>query len=336
MNAPDLNERKESGAQYTSPAFRLAVFADASDLDLLFGVSSQCVQLTPGTFRAELATLRLGPVRILELTCNRGIHLRSDGRAGKLLLGCVTHADELWEHGRHWSRDEVLASWGAPISLSALSPIEVVWLQLDLGTLTDEEKAPLPKYLDGSSYIVDAGTGAFDDLRVYLRGVLREYLTRSVSSLNGDGYRRTESQLVDLAANALQSALPKHTDTKTTRQRYKLVERVVEYMWENVEEPLTLERICSEMHCRMRSLIYSFKNTVGIGPMTYLKILRLNAAREKLKMVGSAARIFDVAADFGFWHMGHFSSDYRRLFGTTASETIAAAESQDDRVVAAN
>lgn len=36
-------------------------------------------------------------------------------------------------------------------------------------------------------------------------------------------------------------------------------------------------------------------------------------------------RIIDVAADFGFWHMGHFGSDYRRTFGTTASQTLARA-----------
>jgi hypothetical protein len=31
--------------------------------------------------------------------------------------------------------------------------------------------------------------------------------------------------------------------------------------------------------------------------------------------------IFCVAADCGFWHMGHFGADYKSLFGFNASDS---------------
>jgi AraC family ethanolamine operon transcriptional activator len=30
----------------------------------------------------------------------------------------------------------------------------------------------------------------------------------------------------------------------------------------------------------------------------------------------------DVAADWGFWHFSQFSSDYRKLFGQSPSESL--------------
>jgi AraC family ethanolamine operon transcriptional activator len=53
-----------------------------------------------------------------------------------------------------------------------------------------------------------------------------------------------------------------------------------------------------------------------------LKILRLNRARAALTASTRSATVFDVAADNGFWHMGHFSSSYRLLFAETPLETL--------------
>jgi AraC family ethanolamine operon transcriptional activator len=79
----------------------------------------------------------------------------------------------------------------------------------------------------------------------------------------------------------------------------------------------------------MRTLIYSFKDWFGMGPIAYLKLLRLNAVHRRLKEPRESVRIFDVAADFGFWHMGHFSTNYKRVFGVTPTQTVSAARSRD-------
>ena len=31
--------------------------------------------------------------------------------------------------------------------------------------------------------------------------------------------------------------------------------------------------------------------------------------------------VADIAARWGFWHMGHFSQDYKALFGETPTQT---------------
>lgn len=49
--------------------------------------------------------------------------------------------------------------------------------------------------------------------------------------------------------------------------------------------------------------------------------MRLNTVRRALREGDALATIADIAARSGFWHMGHFSHDYKALFGETPSQT---------------
>ena len=52
---------------------------------------------------------------------------------------------------------------------------------------------------------------------------------------------------------------------------------------------------------------------------------RLNAARRELRHGGPDTVVADVANHQGFWHMGQFAADYRRMFGELPRETLARA-----------
>jgi len=96
-------------------------------------------------------------------------------------------------------------------------------------------------------------------------------------------------------------------------------------MWKNVAEPLTVDRICNALNCRRRTLTYAFKEVLGVGPMAHFKVCRLNAVYFRLHSLAHRnARIYDLAAEFGFWHQGHFCADYKAMFGETPSQTLQA------------
>ena len=91
----------------------------------------------------------------------------------------------------------------------------------------------------------------------------------------------------------------------------------------NLSEPLSLADICAAARASERTVEYAFKAIYGVGAKRYLKILRLNRVRRRLRDGAPGDRpIQEVAGDSGFWHMGHFSADYRAFFGETASETL--------------
>jgi AraC family ethanolamine operon transcriptional activator len=65
-----------------------------------------------------------------------------------------------------------------------------------------------------------------------------------------------------------------------------------------------------------------FGSVVGQAPSTYLRAVRLNACRRALQCAPRTGTVQDVAAQWGFFHMGRFSQDYKALFGELPSHTL--------------
>lgn len=89
------------------------------------------------------------------------------------------------------------------------------------------------------------------------------------------------------------------------------------------QEPLTVAKLCQAANVSPRTLEYAFREHVGLTPKQYLKAYRLNRVREALRLADPLkAHINQLANRWGFWHMGQFAADYRRLFSELPSETL--------------
>ncbi len=72
-----------------------------------------------------------------------------------------------------------------------------------------------------------------------------------------------------------------------------------------------------------RTLQYAFQERFHTSPAAFLKARRLGEVRERLRHADPhTARIGEIAAELGFWHLGQFSSDYKRHFGERPSGTL--------------
>lgn len=111
--------------------------------------------------------------------------------------------------------------------------------------------------------------------------------------------------------------------SKCLTRRLAAVRSCESYMREHVDATITLLDLSQLTGMRSRSLINAFEAVTGHSPMDYLKRLRLNGVHRDLQRTHEEkTRIIDVATDWGFWHMGHFTSDYRAMFGETPSQTL--------------
>jgi len=55
----------------------------------------------------------------------------------------------------------------------------------------------------------------------------------------------------------------------------------------------------------------------------FLRALRLNGVRRELRAGRPlAGSVQDTAARWGFWHLGHFVTEYKQMFGELPSETL--------------
>ncbi|WP_196772821.1 helix-turn-helix domain-containing protein [Pseudodesulfovibrio alkaliphilus] len=105
-------------------------------------------------------------------------------------------------------------------------------------------------------------------------------------------------------------------------RRRRVVRRSLGYIGENLASPLKLSDICRIVGVSERTLIYAFKEHLGLTPKAYLNICRLNMVRREMEC-GRATSITDAATRWGFWHMGQFSADYKRFYGELPSRTLA-------------
>lgn len=99
--------------------------------------------------------------------------------------------------------------------------------------------------------------------------------------------------------------------------------RARHYIHENAHEDLNLEDIERVAGVSRFKLFEGFKRHFGLAPIAYLKQFRLEAVRRDILADRSGRNISSIAMSWGFTHLGRFSSDYRKLFDETPSQTLS-------------
>jgi AraC-like DNA-binding protein len=99
------------------------------------------------------------------------------------------------------------------------------------------------------------------------------------------------------------------------------VKRALDFMRRNMAGRITLAELTSACGVAERTLLLQFQRFLGVPPLTYLRRLRLDAARSELTKPGSNEPISALAARCGFTHLGRFAAEYRRQFNETPTAT---------------
>ena len=100
------------------------------------------------------------------------------------------------------------------------------------------------------------------------------------------------------------------------------VRRAEEFIEANWNQPITIEALASVTGASVRSIFKAFRESRGYSPMTFLKKIRLERARDMLRTGDAQTSVTGVALACGFHNLGHFARDYRDCFGELPSETL--------------
>ncbi|WP_028208551.1 AraC family transcriptional regulator [Paraburkholderia nodosa] len=98
--------------------------------------------------------------------------------------------------------------------------------------------------------------------------------------------------------------------------------RAKQFIHENAREDIALEDIERAAGVSRYKLFEGFRQHFGHAPMAYLKKHRLEAVRRDILADCSERNVSSIAMNWGFSHLGRFSSDYKQLFGETPSQTL--------------
>jgi len=117
------------------------------------------------------------------------------------------------------------------------------------------------------------------------------------------------------------SALPPTSECSHARAR--LVGKAEDYIDAAEGRPIHISELSRALGASRRSLHRAFADTLGMGPVTYLRCRRLSAIQSILRRSDPATTsIGDLAFEYGFFDGGRFASYYRSYFGETPSETL--------------
>ncbi len=107
------------------------------------------------------------------------------------------------------------------------------------------------------------------------------------------------------------------------RHHLAIIARFEELLAANRDMPLHLAEICAAIHVSERTLRVCCHDHLGMGPIRFLWLRRMNLAHRALAKAGPATTtVTAIAADYGFWEFGRFSVAYRGLFGESPSATL--------------
>ncbi|MGE8686562.1 MAG: AraC family transcriptional regulator [Achromobacter sp.] len=99
------------------------------------------------------------------------------------------------------------------------------------------------------------------------------------------------------------------------------IRRAQGYMLEHLGERLPVAMVASHCGLSVRRLQALFRDECGQSPLQWLRMQRLRAVRQALSQDRNADKVSDIAARFGFTHLGDFSRAYRQAFGETPRQT---------------
>jgi AraC-like DNA-binding protein len=274
-----------------------------NDLEQLFAGAESWLQLTPGALECTGTRAYLAAARVTELYLNCGMQISSRVERGRLAIVLIRAARDGYVLAGGKKYDDVccLVVSGDELAVNVLGAASMVWFEIDGRALGRHR-------------------GGFAPVRYAFDPSALERWTLTTFAADAIQGTASEGELERLARMLLQRARSR-AQSSSDLNRAMLVRTALELMWSSIEEPPTLRDICAAARCSVRTLIYVFNATFGMSPMRYFKIQRLNVAHRRLQGAGSGARIFDIAADCGFWHLGHFGVDYKAFFGTTPRMT---------------
>jgi AraC-like DNA-binding protein len=99
------------------------------------------------------------------------------------------------------------------------------------------------------------------------------------------------------------------------------VEKVVDYMREELSRPLTITDCSASVNLSPSRLAHIFKAELSLPPAKYLRSIRMQQAKALLET--SFLSVKEVMFKIGVSDKSHFTREFKRTYGVTPSQCRA-------------
>jgi AraC family ethanolamine operon transcriptional activator len=277
-------------------------------------------QLSHGRFDGSLREAWVGGVHLYEESLSQIVFQSGVACSGQVALGVFTglSGEARWFGNALTTDDVMFLNSGDEVLLTTPKESSLLVLCVPHDFPGDTPSPFLPR-----NFIRDAALAS--RIRHCIQGALSTLLSRPLHFAN----KRPRTQFCLDMQGLVGDYLDRCADEpiEVTRDRaHSVVKSAINFVAERRDEIPSIDDICRQTFTSRRTLQNCFERITGESPAFFLKAQRLNAVRREILRGNRNTRIGDVAANWGFWHLSQFSSDYKRLFGEVPSETLRFAQ----------
>ncbi|WP_168380967.1 helix-turn-helix domain-containing protein [Modicisalibacter radicis] len=307
---------------------------DASQLSSFFHSSTQDIeqhvsafkdwklhflQMTEGPFEGEIVYFELEGLKVIKDRISQSVLKKGalENATISFSIPLSRPASPLICQGKTYHYPGVLAVRGGELpEIRVPAGLDLLCLSMDahyLMGLLDGPNADIDRSLAEPCYI-PASAG-------YRK--LAESFELACHSRIAYDYPAVRHELRDALLGQMLDLLERGEVEKITASaRKRVVDRARDVIAANEGDSLTILSLCHAIGVSRRKLQYCFQDCLGVSPVTYIRLFRLNEVHKSLLNGGGATHVQDEAARRGFYHLGRFSVEYRRLFGEKPSQTL--------------
>ncbi|MBM2620078.1 AraC family transcriptional regulator [Actinoplanes sp. LDG1-06] len=279
-------------------------------------------------FRGDV--VELGPITVGEISYGSDIHVAiADLETSYHVLAPLSGMLRSRHRGTTVLADPTRAAVFRPIgdidlewpgSCRLLSvKVERSALERELDAALDQQVVT-PLLLGGSFNLVDAPGRTWVALVRLLFGELRR----------GDGLSaqprmagRWRDMVVSGLALTVEHPYGEEPAGMQGPNRPRTVKRTLDAMHAEPWRPFTAADLAAVAGVGVRVLQESFRQHVGMSPLTYLRRLRLDGVHAELSRSDPwQVNVSEVAYRWGFTHLGRFAGAYRDRYGVSPSQTL--------------
>lgn len=284
-------------------------------------------QLHAGAFTGSLSSFQLGGTRLFSEQMNRSVLQTGALPPGRIALGLP-----LWSGGRSCICGEDvgphnLVVFSGRSGFEFLSPdvFQFLGIEIEMNGFGDPAFQSLARQLD---QVLSSGRRAIPidpkrsgKLCRLLHAILHEEGLDARLQEEPSCMAAFNRGLVGWLLDMLQSVDDlDHDRGPGTIRHWDHLAAIRKLVADGQTCPVSVAELTVELGLSRRTLQNACQDIVGLTPVQYLRALRLSEAR---RMLHGENSVTSVATHFGFWHLGYFSRDYRRMFGELPSVTLA-------------